>query len=226
MVDAMLLEWEGVLVDTRAARRDALRRALEAEGVAHRLADDDEQLRGLGVTGAAHAVLRHMGSSDEVLAGLLSLRAARGFADRIAGGIVLLPGAAAFIAHAQARTRIAIVTRASRAETELVLRMAGLEDAITTIVTSDEDPDAPSCAGYRLALTALSRVRPVEPSQAVALVDATPGIRAARDAGLRVIAVGAPPHQAIDADAAVDSLVGLRLDEPGVLVAPGSGRRP
>jgi beta-phosphoglucomutase-like phosphatase (HAD superfamily) len=225
MVDAVLLEWEGVLADTRPARRDALRAALAAEGVAHTLSDDDEQLRGLGVSDAARAVVRHMGSSDEVLADLLAVRAARTFAETIARGLVLHPGAAAFVEHAQSRARIAVVTRASRAETELVLRMAGLEDAVTTIVTADEDVHAPSEAGYRLALAGLSRVRAVDPARVVALVDASPAIRAARGAGVRVIAVGAPVHQAIDADAAVDSLVGLRLDEPGVLSTDAAGRR-
>jgi beta-phosphoglucomutase-like phosphatase (HAD superfamily) len=33
MADGVLLDWEGVLADTRGARRDALRAALAAEGL-------------------------------------------------------------------------------------------------------------------------------------------------------------------------------------------------
>lgn len=214
MADAVLLEWEGVLADTRAARRDALRQALAAEGVAHTLSDDDEQLRGLGVSAAVRTVMRHMGCTDAALGDLLVVRAERAFGETLAAGVVLAPGAAEFIARLQARTRVAIVTRASRAETEQMLRMAALEDAVTTIVSADDvDGEAPTADGYRAALQRLSRLRAVAPADAVAVVDAAPSIRAARAAGTRVLAVCALAHHAMEADAAVDGLEDARLDD-------------
>jgi beta-phosphoglucomutase-like phosphatase (HAD superfamily) len=225
MVDAVLLEWEGVLADTRHARRDALRHAMAAEGVAHTLSDDDPQLRGLGVSASVRTVLRHMGSSDATLAELLAVRAARAFADALASGIVLAPGAAAFIARMQSRARVAIVTRASRAETELMLGMAGLQDAVTMIVSADDVTDeAPTAALFRLAMDRLARTRVVEPARAVAIVDAAPGIRAARAAGARVLVVGAPAHHAMEADAAVDALDDVTLDDWIVPVPPHGHR--
>jgi len=209
MVDAVLLEWEGVLADTRAARRDALRTALAAEGVAHTLSDDDEQLRGLGVAASVRTVLRHMGCADATLAELLVLRATRAFGETLASGLVLLPGAGVFVERLQSRARVAVVTRASRAETETALRLAGLEDAVTTLTCADDVADeAPCAAAYAAACAKLSRVRPLAPRDALAAVDALPAIRAARAAGLRVLAVGAPAHEAISADAAVDTLAG------------------
>jgi len=207
MVDAVLLEWEGVLVDTRAARRDALRAALAAEGVAHTLSDDDEQLRGIGVAASVRTVLRHMGCTDATLAELLALRASRAFADTLARGLLLAPGAEAFMRRLTARARVAVVTRASRAETEPALRMAGLEDAVTTIVCADDVAGETPCpAAFHAAIDRLRRVRAVEPRDALAVVDALPAIRAARAAGTRVLAVGAPAHEAMSADAAVDTL--------------------
>jgi len=227
MVDAVLLEWEGVLADTRLARRDALRAALAAEGIAHTLSDDDEQIRGLGVHAAACTILRHIGSIDATLGDLLAARAARSFAEGLGGGLVLMPGAVAFMQGLQSRTRVAIVTRASRAETELVLRMAGLDDAVTTIVSADDiREEAPAAAAYRAAVAHLSRTRPVQDDRAVAVVDSAPSIRAARAAGVRVLAVGAPAHEAIEADAAIDLLTGAGApDVLSVLGMTGGGAR-
>jgi beta-phosphoglucomutase-like phosphatase (HAD superfamily) len=224
MVDAVLLEWEGVLADTRAARRDALRLALAAEGIAHTLSDDDEQIRGLGVHAAACTILRHIGSRDATLGDLLATRAARTFTDTLGRGLLLMPGAAAFVQGLQGRTRVAVVTRASRAETDLVLRMAGLEDAVTTIVSADDvREDAPAAAAYCLALAHLARVRPLREDRVVAVVDSAPSIRAARAAGVRVLAVGAAAHEAIEADAAVDMLADVSAPEMRALLRTAAG---
>jgi beta-phosphoglucomutase-like phosphatase (HAD superfamily) len=226
MVDAVLLEWEGVLADTRQARRDALRGALAAEGISHTLSDDDEQLRGLGVSAAVGTVLRHMGLVDPALADLLVMRATRSFAERLTAGVVLVRGTVPFVERMQSRTRVAIVTRATRGETELILRSAGLEDAVTTTVCCDDvECASPSARAFGRALDQLARVRRLEPLNVVAVVDAGPAIRAARTAGVRVLAVGAPFHEAMEADAAVDTLDGETLDGWVALVGSPDGRR-
>ena len=115
MLDAVLLEWEGVLADTTVARREAMRRALADEGV---------QSDALG--------------GDPALADLVALRATRAFAERIGKGLVLLPGARAFVERVQIASRVAIVTSATRAETEFMLRLAGLDGAVATIVSADD----------------------------------------------------------------------------------------
>lgn len=210
MVDAVLLEWEGVLADTWSARRDALRVALAAEGIAHRVADHDDQLRGVAVPVAVRVVLRHLGIVDPVLAELLALRATRTFAQALATGLVVDPAAVAFVRRVHPRHRIAIVTRATRDETALVLRLAGLGDAVSTMTCADDvEGDAPSVHAYARALGQLGRVRPLEARAAVAVVDGLPSIRAARTAGVRVLVVGAPAHEAMDADTAVASLDGM-----------------
>lgn len=226
MVDAVLLEWEDVLAGTRVARRDALRHALAAEGIAHTVADDDGQLRGLGATAAVRAVLRHMGSADETLAALLAMRASRAFAETLAGGLVLMPDAVAFVRRMQVRSRVAIVTRASRAETDAALGMSGLLDAFTTVVTADDiAEDAPASSAYQCALSRLARVRAVEPGRAVAVVDALPAIRAARASGVRVLAVRAPAHEAMEADMLVETLDGVQPDDLLLPAGPAKGGR-
>jgi beta-phosphoglucomutase-like phosphatase (HAD superfamily) len=189
MVDAVLLEWEGVLADTAVARRDALARALAEEGV---------QLDAL--------------RSDPVLATLVAMRASRAFAERLGKGFVLLPGARAFVEHAQIGSMLGIVTSATRAETEFVLRLSGLDAAVSTIVSADDGLDAPpSPATTARAVEQLARRRALRRDRIVSLGATSPALRGARTAGVHTIAVGAPAHVAVDADGAVNAIAGLTL---------------
>jgi beta-phosphoglucomutase-like phosphatase (HAD superfamily) len=212
MVEALLLEWEGVLVDTRVARCDALVRALAAEGVTLGAAVVEGCGRGRSVRAAATAALLHSGLTDPTLAELVAMRAERSFLAELSRGIVLTPGAATFVEQAQRHLRVGLATRAGRAETDILLRLSGLEAAISTVATADDVAGhAPSSELYRRALAQLGRVRAVAPAGAVAVADAPPSFRAARDAGLRSLAVGAPAHDAMEADAGVGSLDGLTV---------------
>ncbi len=188
MLDAVLLEWEGVLADTTVARREALLRALAEEGV---------EYEALG--------------SDPALSDLVALRATRAFAERIGKGLVLLPGARAFVELIQVASRLAIITSATRAETEFVLRLAGLDGAVTTIVSADDALDG--VAAVERVIAHLARLRPVKRERMVALASAAPALRAARDAGVRTIAVNAPAHVAIDADGALAAIDGATIED-------------
>ena len=228
MLDAVLLEWEGVLADTGAARRDALLRALADEGVPSTVAAYDACCGGLDVRSAAVAALRASGRDDATLADLVALRAARAFTERLAEGFSLMPGAMELVTGAAHRARVAIVTQAGRAETELALRLAGLDEAIGTVLTVDDVTDPPpSPALIQHALAHLSRLRPARPSRVVAILGALPALRAARSAGVRALAVGVPAHVATEADGAADDLRDLTLDAVVRLtggVPAGSGR--
>jgi HAD superfamily hydrolase (TIGR01509 family) len=201
MVDVVLFELEGVVFDTKALREASVREAMTALGIA-----DPSEV-------------------DDVLADLVSLRAARAFARHMsARGLVVQPGARALIDEAAAAARLGVVTRANRSEVDGMMRLAGLENAFTVTVCADDAlAPKPSAAGYNLALDRLGRQRPIAPGAVVALEDGAAGIRAARAAGVRSIVVGPiAVHDAIEADAYVDSLDGHtlasldRLSRPGV----------
>ena len=213
MLDAVLLEWEGVLADTGAARRDALLRALADEGVSSAVAAYDACCAGLDVRSAAAAALRAIGRADAPLAEIVALRATRAFTERLAEGFSLMPGAMELVTGTAHRTRVAIVTQAGRAETELALRLAGLEEAVGMVLTVDDVADAPpSPALVQRALAHLTRLRPVRANRVVGMAQTSAALRAARSAGVRTLAVGAPAHVAAEADGAVDELCGLTLD--------------
>jgi beta-phosphoglucomutase-like phosphatase (HAD superfamily) len=186
MLDAVLLEWEGVLADTSVARREALLRALADEGVQYEALE-----------------------ADPALADLVALRATRAFAERIGKGLVLLPGVREFVERVQLGSRVAIVTSATRAETEFVLRLAGLDAAVSTIVSADDSLDG--TAAYERAIAQLARVRPIKRDHVVALASTSPALRAARAAGVCTIAVGAPAHVALDADGALATIDGVTI---------------
>lgn len=188
MPDAVLLEWEEVLADTGSARRDALLRALADEGVPWTAAAYDACCGGLDVRAAAIRALGSAGRDDATLAEIVALRASRSFTDSLSRGFVLLPDVGTMIEAIEPRTRLAIVTRAGRAETEAALRLSGLDRAVGIVVTADEVTDLPPApALYERALAQLSRRRPVRAGRVVAVVRAPHAVAAARAAGIRTV---------------------------------------
>ena len=223
MVDGVLLDWEGVLADTGHARRDSLLGALADEGVRFDATAYDECCLGLSVQEAAASAVGAV--ADPTLLELVTLRAQRDFSARVSQGFSLQPGAATLLELAQPRAPIAIVTAARRLETETALRLAGFLDACAAVVTADEvRGEVPSPAQYQLALEHLARRRTVRRDHVVALVATRAAIRSARSAGVRTVAVGVPAHVAIEADAALSSLLGATLDDVAALVGLSAER--
>jgi beta-phosphoglucomutase-like phosphatase (HAD superfamily) len=224
MADGVLLDWEGMLADTADARREALRSAFSEEGITF----DDAAFEHLGAGRSVRsAVAKLLGNraGDATLAELLALRAERTFAARLAQGFAIDPAAARFTELAQLRAPVVIVTTAGRAESDAALRLAGLHDSCAAIVTAEDvGGDAPAPASYELALAHLGRRRVVKAYRVVVLATTMPSIRAAREAGLRTVAVGAPAHVALEADAAVASLDGLTLNAIDALLGITAGR--
>lgn len=208
MLDALLLELEGVVVETRAARFDALARAVADDG--GQLPDSAfEELLGLPSRDAAAAAVRLLGlERDPTAVDLIGLRAERYFMERASQGLALREGARVLVTIAHARSRLALVTRASRAAVDFVLGLSGLHDAFEVIVCADDVLDnKPAPEGYARALTRLRNRRPMARDRSLALEDSRPGIVAARAAGLRCLAVGdVPAHHAVEADGLVPSL--------------------
>lgn len=192
MPDALLLDWEGCIVDTSEMRQLATQHALQEEGL-------------------TAAAARHM---DPVVADIVAARAARAFAERLGKGFLLRDGARELLESAQVAARVAIVTRANRSETEFVLRLAGLDSVVSTIVSADDDVDGwPSPAAFLAALARLSTRSAIRADQSVVIATTVDMLRGARSAGLHTIALDTPAHAALEADGAVDSLVGLTVTD-------------
>ncbi len=220
----VLLEFEGILADTTPHRLAALREALTSDGLS---LDDEtwiEHAHGLAVEEAVRAARRALGAPEDPTAvELARLRAEGAFRRRIARGLLMQPGGLALIQALRTQARLALVTRASRRDVDFVLTLASLADAFTCVVTSDDRVEGkPSAAPYVLALEKLARTAPVVAGDALAFEDSRPGVRSARAAGVRTVAVGPLPlHHAMEADAYLPTLSGMSFDAMRALVRGG-----
>ena len=223
MFQAVLFEIEGVLADTRAFRQRALQETFAHDGV--RISDSDyDACADLSVRDAVASAFRLAGvDADDTAVELGTLRAERRFLEYLSLGFGMVDGARELVAHLAGRTRLAVVTRANRREAEMILSLAGLEFAFECVITSDTvTASKPSPEPYSAAMRTMSRLRPVAAAQALALEDGTAGIRAARSAGLRCLAVGAlPAHQAMQAEGLLPTLRGHTLASlEGIVLRP------
>jgi HAD superfamily hydrolase (TIGR01509 family) len=226
MADAALIEVEGVVFDTRELRRASLNQALLDQGMALDL--EPELVDGRTPRAAIAALLSaRRVEHDDVIVDLLTLRAERAFSSKLAtNGAAMREGARDFVREAAAATRLAIVTRARRADLDTMLRLAGLTEFFGIVITADDvlEPK-PASDGHRLALERLNRQRPIGGRGALAIEDSLAGIRAARSVGLRCVAVGPlATHLAIEADAYVPSLNGQTMRALELLARPGRER--
>jgi len=211
MIDAVLFEFEGVVADTRAARRKALLDTLQEDGVGLHESEYIEHCAAMPVRAAVRAAfaLRNL-TRDEVAIEIGAMHAERRFANLIETGLSLVDGAVDLIESLHGQARLGIVSRASRTEIEATLTLAQVDHSFEFLIAGD-DPfqPKPSPAAYLGALDRLARRRAVPAKNVVALEDGPVGIRAAKAAGMRCAVVGSlPVHLALDADALIPSLVG------------------
>ena len=210
MFHAVLFEIEGVLAETRTFRQRALQETFAQSGL--QVPDSDyEGYADLPVRSAVVAAFRAAAiDPDDTAVDLATLRAERRFAEHIGLGFTMMDGARELVAHLAGRARLAVVTRANRREAESILALAGLEFAFECVITNDHAAHPkPAPAPYETALRTMSRLRPLQAGHALALEDGPVGIRAARAAGLRCLAVGAlPAHRAMQAEGLLPTLRG------------------
>ena len=228
-VDTVLLEFEGVIADTAPARMSALCRSLADEGIELSEAEYQRACAGFPPREAAiaAAALHKEAKLDDTALELVALRAERYFAEEVGKGMELMPGALDFVNGVVGRSRLAIVTRASRREVDFVLGLAGLDQAFEVVVTREDVlAPKPSPEGYERALQRLAKLRRISrPTTSIALEDSAAGVLAAKAVKIAVIAVGqVPEHYGTHADARIDSLVGQTLASLTSLVERAVGR--
>jgi HAD superfamily hydrolase (TIGR01509 family) len=125
-----------------------------------------------------------------------------------AEGYRALPGAVAAVRRLGRRSKLAVVSGASRVEVVDALASLGVTDAFALVLgAEDYRRGKPAPDGYAMALERLGAA----PGRSLAIEDATPGIRSAKAAGARVVAVRAGNFAGYDLSEA--DLVVNTLDE-------------
>ena len=217
MIEAILWDLDGVLVDTACFHYQAWRQLLSELGLT---LSEEEFRRTFGLRN--DLIFRGLlGEVPEEEMDRLSERKEALFRQFAAGRVSPLPGAVELVRRARERgLRMALVTSTPRANIDLVLVGAGLSGAFDTIVTAEDvSRGKPDPEGFLLAARRLG----VAPEGCLVIEDAPGGIEGARRAGMRSLAV-TTTHAREDlaaADAVVDSLSGAEgLD---LLVGPPGG---
>lgn len=199
---AGVFDCDGLLVDSASCWEGAYARVAERHGAS--LAEIDlDALAGASVAIAAASLSRALGISVAER----SLRAAlhETFAET---SPIALPGAAELVAGLATRIPLAVATNGPRDIVVEVLRRVGLLASFRTVVSAEET--AAHKPAPDVYLEACRRLE-VAPHDAIAFEDSPLGARAARGAGLLVIAVPFGPGARVEADLTVPRLDDRRL---------------
>lgn len=220
----VLVEFDGVVANTAAARRSAFGLILREHDIALTDAEYWETCAGWPTGDAVRTLARQFRLAlDATAIDLLALRIDREYSSQVGKGVVLAEGARQALDRMAARARLAAVTRLRRADMQVLLSLARLEHVFGFVIgEEDAHPPKPDPAPYQAALRRLDRFRGGQPGRVIALENGVAGIRSARAAGLPCIAVGEQPaHVAMEADAYVPAMTDLDLTALATLLESG-----
>lgn len=186
MIEAVLFDFNGVLVDDEPQHCEALRSILAEEGIT--LTREQYYADYLGLddrTGFVQAFQR----ANRTLTTELINRLVEGksgiYQQLIERSLTMVPGAAEFVRDAGKRYRLGIVSGALRSEIDLVLRRTTIGDRFEVIIAAGDVPQSkPDPAAFLAAHAAFNRRRAIEARACMVIEDSLPGLSAARAAGM------------------------------------------
>lgn len=195
---AVVFDCDGLLLDTESVWQNAQDTVVAAHG-AEISPEDDAVLHGSTIEVAAELIARRARHDEqEVLADLH-----REFDRELDGEVRTLPGAAEVLRAASAKLPLGCASNSWLEALDHKLVIGGLRDFFTVLEASDTvERPKPAPDMYAAAARSLGQ----RPEDCLALEDSGTGARAARDAGLRLLAVPAPGHPVPPADLALTSL--------------------
>ena len=196
MIQALFFDFNGVIINDERIHLKAYREILTAEGVD---LTDEDYFASLGMDDVAFVRAAYArgnkSPSDEKTRELIEREHAR-HRELIKEDLPVPPGVVDFIKAARRRYDLGIVSMAERSEIDHVLRLAGISDCFSIIVSAEpglNHKPAPDC--YQKALELLNierrarRELPLLPPECVVIEDAPPGIRAGRVAEMWTVGV-------------------------------------
>ena len=202
-IDAVVFDLDGVLVQTEEVWDEVRGGFVKERGGRY---DEEAQRAMMGMSSPewsryVHEELGVPDSPDEVAAELVRRMLAR-YRERLP----LIDGAVEAVRRVAARWPLAIASSSNRPLIDAVVEIAGLEPYFRATVSSEEVPRGkPEPDVYLEAARRLG----VEPRSAAAIEDSHSGIRSAKAAGMRVVALPNPSFPPDD-DALAQADVVLR----------------
>ena len=217
---AIIFDFDGVIADTEPLHFAGFRQTLAEIGISLTESDYYANYLGYGDRDCFIAALTaHQRPTDPASLAQLMQRKAYAYLESVKDHLAIFPGVHEFVREAAAAHPLAIASGALRHEIEVILEQAGLREEFLHI-TSAEDVTSgkPDPQPFLHALTALNRERQeqaITAGSCLVIEDSIPGIRSAKTAGMKVLAV-ANTHTIKDlheAHAVAQSLSQIRLSE-------------
>lgn len=196
MIKAILMDFNGVIIDDERIQLEILRGLLDADGIA---ITDEQYFANLGMDDRAFVASAYefAGLTPETNKVLeISQQKTLKWRDTVASEVPLFPGMEEFIRKMARDFELGLVSMSKREEVEFVLEMTDLRQFFSVIVTAEEvsnhKPD-PEC--YRKAFQQIDLVRigqghlPMTHAECVVIEDSPAGVMAGRNADLQVLGV-------------------------------------
>ena len=196
MIKALLLDFNGVIIDDEPIQMRAYQELLAAENIALTDADYYECL-GMDDRAFVEAAYERAGRKPEANKVLeLTQAKTQKWRDVVSNGVPLFENVENFVRKMSKEFALGLVSMSGRAEIVYVLEQTGLADCFDIIVSAEDvsacKPD-PEC--YRIGFRELDLARtrqghlPMIHSECVAIEDSPPGVQAGKAAGLPVVGV-------------------------------------
>lgn len=221
MIRALIFDFNGVIADDETPHVRCFQQALAEEGLS--LTSDEYYGTYLGMderTCARALLSARDGTCDERLLLRITQRKAVLFRDYTAAHKpALFPGVVDWVKRAAGRYRLAIASGGRREQIDAALAGTPIERDFELIVAAEDCPTGkPDPAIYLLTLDRLNAAAPdsprLLPSDCAVIEDSLAGIRSAKAAGMRVLAVATtyPLDKLCEADYAFPDLCGPDAD--------------
>ncbi len=214
MLRALIFDFNGIIVDDERIHFELFKRVLAEEGI--ELTEEDYYARYLGFDdrGAFTAAYREHGRSlDEQLLARLIDRKAVYYQNAIRNKARIFPGVEKLVASLVPALPLAVASGALRKEIDTILSTAGLLKHFAVIISAEDvDHGKPEPEIFLKALAGLNaRVEnndPIDAADCLVIEDSKEGIRGARRAGMKCLAVSNshPTELLQEANAVVRSL--------------------
>ncbi len=217
--DAVIFDFDGVIVDTEPLHYEAFRSVLWPLGIGFTWQEYVDTYMGFDDRDAFREAFRAHGRAfDDLRMAQLVAAKSKVFLAAVRTGVSAYPGAVPLIRslHA-ARIPLAVCSGALRSDILPVLERLGLTACFPLIVTADDvRKSKPDPESYRLAFRKLALLHPSRissPDRCLVVEDTPAGIEAAKGAGMTVIAVtNSYPGEALAlADSIAGSLEDVRI---------------
>ncbi len=218
--EAVIFDFDGILVDSEPMHHRAFTEVLDPLGMGFPWKEYVEAYMGFDDRDAFREAFRANGIDlDEANLAKLIAAKSRAFQDGLRNGVNAYPGAVSLIESLRAAGRpLALCSGALRSDIDPILAQLGVARCFDVIVSADDvRRSKPDPESYRLAFAGLSERYPTlltVPGKSIAVEDTPAGIRSAKGAELRVLAVtnsyGA--GELAEADWIADSLESVRFE--------------